>query len=170
MNSRNIIHAKYVLINYPWTIIHAKFWKNVFLQNYISSKTKKIVIRKIISARKLVDDLAVNDYYYFDKSRKSVELSTDCPEFCDLEYQMMVFCHLEYKMMLNQVTTVWLSRGTAIKPILHGYDGLKSYFFPRKVPYPFQKKNSKMWSPNGESKMDLPNTLNKKKTKKRHNH
>ena len=80
----------------------------------------------------MVDDLAVNDYYYFDKSRKSVELSTDCPEFCDLEYQTMVFCHLEYKMMLNQVTTAWLSRGTAIKPILHGYDGLKSFFFSKK--------------------------------------
>ena len=126
--------------------------KNCHPQNYICTK---------INPPK-VDDMVVNGYYYFDKSIRSVELSTDNPEFCDHEYQMVVLWNLEYKMMLNQVTTAWLSWGTAIKPILHGYDGLKSYFFPRKVSHPFQKKISKMWSPNGESEMNLPSRLNKK--------
>ena len=116
-----------------YEIAYPQKFKNCHPQSYICTK---------INPPK-VDDMVVNGYYYFDKSIRSVELSTDNPEFCDHEYQMVVLWNLEYKMMLNQVTTAWLSWGTAIKPILHGYDGLKSYFSQEKCHIRFRKKIQK---------------------------
>lgn len=58
-------------------------------KNYICAK----------SSRPRVDDLAVDVYYYFDKSTKLEYLLSDYFNFCDLEYKKMPTC----------ATATWLS-------------------------------------------------------------
>ena len=65
-----------------------------------------------------VDDLAVDIFYYFDKSTKRKAALSDNTQFCDLAYRKM----------LKHVTTRWLSLNTSVNRILSGYEGLKSYF------------------------------------------
>ena len=65
-----------------------------------------------------VDDLAVDIFYYFDKSTKRKAALSDYSQFCDLAYRKM----------LKHVTTRWLSLNTSVNRILSGYEGLKSYF------------------------------------------
>ncbi len=65
-----------------------------------------------------IDDLAVDIFYYFDKSTKRKAALSDYTQFCDLVYRKM----------LKHVTTRWLSLNTSVNRILSGYEGLKSYF------------------------------------------
>jgi hypothetical protein len=67
---------------------------------------------------RVFDDLAVDIFYYFDKSTKQKAALSDYTQFCDLVYLKM----------LKHVATRWLSLNTSVSHILSGYEGLKSYF------------------------------------------
>lgn len=65
-----------------------------------------------------VEELAVDVFYWFDKSTKR---KSSLEEYC-------CFCDVGYKQVLKHVSTRWLSLETAIERILKLYPGLRSYF------------------------------------------
>ena len=65
-----------------------------------------------------VEELAIDIFYWFDKSTKR---KSSLEEYC-------CFCDVGYKQVLKHVSTRWLSLETAIERILKLFVGLKSYF------------------------------------------
>uniref|UniRef100_A0A1X7VKY4 HAT C-terminal dimerisation domain-containing protein n=1 Tax=Amphimedon queenslandica TaxID=400682 RepID=A0A1X7VKY4_AMPQE len=65
-----------------------------------------------------VEDLLVDNYFYFDKSTKR---KNGLAKFC-------AFCDSQYKGLIKHVNTRWLSLSTAVERTLTQYAGLRSYF------------------------------------------
>ncbi|XP_041470149.1 uncharacterized protein LOC121419757 [Lytechinus variegatus] len=65
-----------------------------------------------------VEEMAIDIFYWFDKSTKRKAALLD---YC-------IFCDQEYRRVLKHVNTRWLSLETAVSRILKQYAGLKSYF------------------------------------------
>ena len=65
-----------------------------------------------------VEDLLIDNFYYFDKSTKR---KNELAEYCD-------FCDVEYRKILKHVNTRWLSLEQAVTRTLQQYAALKSHF------------------------------------------
>lgn len=65
-----------------------------------------------------VEEMAVDLYYWFDKSMKRKSTLED---YC-------VFCDVTYTAVLKHVSTRWLSLATAVERTLKLYESLRSYF------------------------------------------
>ena len=65
-----------------------------------------------------VEEMAVDLYYWFDKSTKRKSTLED---YC-------VFCDVTYIAVIRHVSTRWLSLATAVERALKLYEGLRSYF------------------------------------------
>ena len=65
-----------------------------------------------------VEDLAIDLFYWFDKSTKRKALLS---EYCN-------FCDVQYRDIIKHVNTRWLSLEKAIYRVPQQYDALKSYF------------------------------------------
>ena len=71
-----------------------------------------------------IEEMAIDLYYWFDKSSKRKNSLADFCCFCDITYQQVV----------KHVSTRWLSLINAVERILKLYDGLKSYFLSAEEP------------------------------------
>ena len=65
-----------------------------------------------------LEDMCVDNYYYFDKSTKRKSLLVEFADFLDVEYRQVI----------KYVNTRWLSLETAVRRNLDMYPALKSYF------------------------------------------
>lgn len=65
-----------------------------------------------------VEEMAIDLFYWFDKSTKR---KVALVEYC-------TFCDIAYRQVLKHVNTRWLSLETAVSRILQQYEGLKSFF------------------------------------------
>ena len=65
-----------------------------------------------------VEDLAIDLFYWFDKSTKRKALLS---EYCN-------FCDVQYRDIIKHVNTRWFSLEKAVYRVLQQYDALKSYF------------------------------------------
>ena len=65
-----------------------------------------------------VEELMIDNYYYFDKSTKG---KNGLSEYC-------TFCDTEYGKILKHINTRWLSLELAVDQTLRQYPGLRSYF------------------------------------------
>ena len=65
-----------------------------------------------------VEELMIDNYYYFDKSSKR---KNGLADYCG-------FCDIEYRKVLKHISTRWLSLELAVERTLRQYQGLKSYF------------------------------------------
>ena len=65
-----------------------------------------------------VEDLVIDNYYYFDKSTKR---KNELASYCN-------FCDVQYRQILKHVNTRWLSLELAVSRTLQQYPGLKSHF------------------------------------------
>jgi hypothetical protein len=65
-----------------------------------------------------VEEMVVDNYFYFDKSTKR---KNGLSEYC-------AFCDTEYHKILKHVNTRWLSLEAAIERTLKQLPGLRSYF------------------------------------------
>lgn len=70
-----------------------------------------------------IEEVMIDNFYYFDKSTKRKGVLADYYQFCDVEYRKI----------LKHVSTRWLSLETAIDRCLRQYPGLKSYFLSEGV-------------------------------------
>ena len=69
-----------------------------------------------------VEELLIDNFYYFDKSTKR---KSGLVEYC-------TFCDIQYRKLLKHINVRWLSLELAIDRTLKQYPGLKSYFFIRR--------------------------------------
>ena len=65
-----------------------------------------------------VEDLLIDNFFYFDKSTKRKH---GFAEFCS-------FCDSQYRQLIKHVNTRWLSLTTAVSRTLSQYAGLRSDF------------------------------------------
>lgn len=65
-----------------------------------------------------VEELMVDNFYFFDKSTKR---KNELAEYC-------TFCDVQYRKILKYVSTRWLSLETAIERTLRQYAALQSFF------------------------------------------
>ena len=65
-----------------------------------------------------IEELMIDNYYYFDKSTKQ---RSSLPEYCD-------FCDVECRKILKHASTKWLSLELVVDQILRQCPALRSYF------------------------------------------
>ena len=65
-----------------------------------------------------VEEMAIDLFYWFDKSSKRKAILNDYCTFCDVTYREIV----------KHVSTRWLSLSTAVERTIKLYDSLRSYF------------------------------------------
>ena len=73
-----------------------------------------------------IEEMAIDLFYWFDKSSKRKNSLADFCCFCDITYQQVV--------VVKHVSKRWLSLINAVERILKLYDGLKSYILSAEEP------------------------------------
>lgn len=77
-----------------------------------------------------VEDLVVDNFYYFDKSTKR---KNELADYC-------AFCDVQFRQILKHVSTRWLSLELAVTRTLQQYPGLRSHFLSEGMNSNFYQK------------------------------
>ena len=86
---------------------------------HIAHNTAGVASEKFVQVTGFdVEEMAIDLFYWFDKSSKRKAILNDYCTFCDVTYREIV----------KHVSTRWLSLSTAVERTIKLYDSLRSYF------------------------------------------